>query len=209
MRVLRYRFNGTSNSDVLAEKWRRRSFEAVSTVQAHVPSMSVMTMVYCKEMGKCEGKTESVLVCEPPLSASSICTNSALSFEMYRLCVFVFHPGGGPVTAVFPPDVERSFRLLGLYIQIESVLDHQKVFDSGKEKRTYRALPNDNTCGQCLQALSKNGFVTPNNNPAFGCFSFTRIEWSLSWIVKKGRKSPTQGICVDPHNATISSCILE
>lgn len=81
-------------------------------------------------MVTCEGRghvKKNVLACEPPLNASSICTNSALSFETYRLCVLVFHPGSGPVTAVFPPDDDRSFRLLGLHIQSQSATRIQVI----------------------------------------------------------------------------------
>jgi hypothetical protein len=37
-----------------------------------------------------------ILACSPPLIASSSRLRSCRSLDMYRLCVFVFHPGTGP-----------------------------------------------------------------------------------------------------------------
>lgn len=128
---------------------------------------------------------DDILSRSEPRHACSSCFMSVWSRDVYRLCV-VLHPGVGPIMiGLFSP---RS-RLL-------SEVEHISI-DIVTPSRAYTygtCRPRLSACGQCLQARSKYGFVTPRSRPALGGRGFTREVWSASCMVKNGRKSPESGI---------------
>lgn len=128
---------------------------------------------------------DDILSRSEPRHACSSCFMSVWSRDVYRLCV-VLHPGVGPIMiGLFSP---RS-RLL-------SEVEHISI-DIATPSRAYTygiCRPRLSACGQCLQARSKYGFVTPSSRPALGGRGFTREVWSASCMVKNGRKSPESGI---------------
>ena len=69
------------------QKWRLRAKDASNPNQSgEIPAKNE----------KSENAKVHLRARSSPLIAFSSCFSKTRSFEMYRLCVLVFHPGGGP-----------------------------------------------------------------------------------------------------------------